>query len=245
VLAESALDAKDPTFQETTTRFPMPRYLLPELRYDYGALEPHISAEIMRLHHDRHHRAYVNGANETVEQMESAREAGNYVTVAALEVKLAFHVSGHVLHSIFWQNLSPQGGGQPEGELERDINRDFGSLANLKNQLNGTAASIMGSGWAALVFDAISRRLEVARIHDHQSQTFQGGIPLLVIDAWEHAYYLQYKTEKKAFFEALWNLWSWPDVAQRYSLARNAELGLDGVAEEALLPPSPAAPEVH
>jgi Fe-Mn family superoxide dismutase len=209
----------------------MPKYVLPDLRYDYNALEPHVSAQIMQLHHDKHHRAYVKGANEALDQLSEARRTDEYGRIAALEHALAFHVSGHILHSIFWQNLTPDGGGKPEGALAQAIDRDFGGFDPFKAQLQHAAVSIMGSGWAALCWDPVGQRLVTAQIHDHQSEITQAGVPLLVLDAWEHAYYLQYKNEKAKFFEAVWNLWNWDDVAARYEVAQRIDLGLDQVVE--------------
>ena len=211
----------------------MTRYTLPPLGYEYGALEPHISAEIMQLHHDKHHRAYVDNANQAIEKLIAAREKDDFSNIAALQKSLAFNVSGHILHSIFWRNLSPRGGGVPGGDLAGAIDRDFGGFAAFQKQLTGAASTIMGSGWAALVFDPVSQRLGTVQIHDHQSNVTQGGIPLMVIDAWEHAYYLQYRTKKADFFAALWNLWNWNDVAERLSRARRVDLALEAVADGA------------
>ncbi|MEB2346697.1 MAG: superoxide dismutase [Deltaproteobacteria bacterium] len=216
----------------------MIRYALPDLPYPHDALEPHLSQRIMELHHDRHHRAYVDGANKTVEALADARRKRDFEQIASLERRLAFHVSGHVLHSIFWQNLSPDGGGQPKGELAASLERDFGGFDAFKQQIVSAAATIMGSGWAALVWDPLTRRLGTTQIHDHQSQITQGGVPLLVIDAWEHAYYLQYQTEKKQYFEALWDLWSWEDVARRYALAQKLDLGVAHGTEGLTAPPA-------
>jgi len=212
------------------------RYVLPKLPYGYDALEPHVSAEIMQLHHDKHHRAYVNGANKAIDELREARQKDDFARIAQLERALAFNVSGHVLHSIFWQNLSPKGGGQPKGELSQAIGRDFGGFDAFRSQLVQAAMTIMGSGWAALVWDPIGRRLVTAQIHDHQSEITQSGIPLLVLDAWEHAYYLQYKNEKGKFFAAVWNLWNWDDVAARFALARKVDLRLADVVEPAPAP---------
>jgi Fe-Mn family superoxide dismutase len=212
----------------------MTRFKLPSLPYDYEALEPHISGEIMELHHDKHHRAYVDGANAAIEKLIAARAKDDYTTLAALERAMAFNLSGHILHSIFWRNLSPEGGGEPEGELAKAIARDFGNFAHFKKQLVQTAATIMGSGWGALVFDPVSRRLGTTQIHDHQSDVTQAGVPLMVIDAWEHAYYLQYKNQKMDFFMAVWNLWNWEDIADRYARAGRADLALEDVAEESV-----------
>jgi len=204
-------------------------YALPDLQYDYGALEPHISGKIMELHHDKHHAAYVKGANEAIAQLEEVRRSDDFRRISALEHLLAFNVSGHVLHSLFWQNLSPEGGDKPTGELGQAIDRDFGSFASFRKQLTQAAITITGSGWAALSWDPLSRRLVTTQIHDHQSETTQAGVPLLVLDAWEHAYYLQYFNEKAKFFEAVWNLWNWNDVAARFRVAQGVDLKLENV----------------
>jgi len=204
----------------------MPQYTLPDLRYDYGALEPHISGRIMELHHDKHHAAYVRGANTTLEKLDEARDKEDYSRLTALEKALAFNLSGHVLHSIFWQNLSPKSGGRPSGELAAAIQEHFGSFEKLKRQLNEVASTIMGSGWAALVWEPLGSRLLTTQIYDHQSNLNQGGIPLLVLDAWEHAFYLQYENRKADFFEAVWNVWNWGDVAERFEAARHVNVAL-------------------
>jgi superoxide dismutase, Fe-Mn family len=209
----------------------MTRYVLPDLEYDFGALEPYISGRIMELHHGKHHRAYVDGANKTLEQLQEARQKGSFDTVGALEQALAFNVSGHVLHSLFWRNLAPQAGGKPTGELAQAIDRHFGSFDAFKQQLSKTAATIMGSGWAALMWDTLSAQLIITQIHDHQSSTIQGAVPLLVLDAWEHAYYLQYQNEKAKFFDAVWSVWNWGDVAARFNDARRFELHVKNVAD--------------
>ena len=215
----------------------MSRYVLPDLPYDYSALEPHISGRIMELHHDRHHRAYVDGANKAIEKAGGARERRDFENIAALEKALAFNISGHVLHSIFWQNMSPDGGGEPEGGLAEAIERDFGSFELFRAQMIHSASTIMGSGWAALVWDPVIRRLGTTQIHDHQSEVTQGGLPLLVIDAWEHAYYLQYQTDKAKFFQALWNVWNWRDVAARFARAEQVDLSIAHAAEQVLSQP--------
>ena len=202
----------------------MTKYALPDLPYDYGALEPHISAKIMQLHHDKHHKTYVDGANQTLDALTDAREKNDFARIAALEHQLAFHVSGHVLHSIFWKNMSPNGGGEATGALASAIDRDFGGFAKFKQQLTKAAATCMGSGWGALMFDTLSGRLITTQIHDHESQTVQGGLPLLVLDAWEHAWYLQYLNEKAKFFDAIWNVLNWKDVAERYERVRGVSL---------------------
>jgi Fe-Mn family superoxide dismutase len=206
----------------------MKKYTLPELKYDYGALEPHISGKIMELHHDKHHKAYVDGANNTLAAL---GEKNDFAKLKGLEHQLAFHVSGHVMHSLFWQNLAPKAGGEPDGALAEAIRNDFGSFAAFKAQLTGAAMTITGSGWAALAWEPVGRRLVTTQIHDHQSEITQGGLPILVLDAWEHAYYLQYQNQKKSFFDAVWNLWNWQDVAARLASVSKTDLKLDHTAE--------------
>jgi superoxide dismutase, Fe-Mn family len=201
----------------------MTKYELPPLPYEYNALEPHISAKIMELHHDKHHKTYVDGANKALEQLEEARKGGDFTRIAALEKALAFNVSGHVMHSIFWNNLTPKGGGQPTGELADAIKRDFGSFDTFKKQMTQAAATNMGSGWSALVWDPISRGLLTAQIHDHQSETLIGSVPIMVIDAWEHAWYLQYLNEKAKYFEAIWNVFNWDDIGRRLAAAQKLQ----------------------
>ena len=198
----------------------MAAYTLPDLEYDYGALEPSISGKIMELHHDKHHGAYVKGANAALEKLAEAREKENFDNLPALERALAFNLSGHVLHSLFWENMAPKAGGRPEGDLAAAIGRDFGNFDKFKKQLNAAAASIMGSGWAALVWEPLGERLVVSQIYDHQSNLAQAGTPLLVLDAWEHAYYLQYENRKTDFFEKVWAVWDWEDVASRFQQAQ-------------------------
>jgi Fe-Mn family superoxide dismutase len=211
----------------------MPPYVLPDLDYDHGALEPHISGEIMELHHGGHHKAYVEKANQTLEALQHARERGELSQLPGLERALAFNVSGHVLHSIFWKNLAPRAGGRPDGELAGLIERDFGSFDAFRKHLTQAAATVMGSGWAALMWEPVAGRLLVCQVYDHESNVGQGNVPLLVIDAWEHAYYLQYRNQKAAFFDAVWNLWNWDDVKARLAAARGLDLRLQGSAAEA------------
>jgi Fe-Mn family superoxide dismutase len=206
----------------------MPKYTLPELPYGFSALEPHISGEIMELHHGKHHASYVKNANDVLEQFDDTRNKNDLLRIASLEKALAFNLSGHILHSIFWMNMMPKGGGQPEGDLRSALDRDFGSFDAFKKQLTQVASSIMGSGWAALVWEPVGGRLLTTQIYDHQSNLSQGGVPLMVIDAWEHAYYLQYKNQKTAFFDAVWNLWNWRDIGQRFDAARRVQLALNG-----------------
>jgi len=202
----------------------MADYTLPELAYDYAALEPHISAKTLELHHGKHHAAYVKGANETLAKLDEARGKQDFERLPALERALAFHLSGHILHSLFWSNLKPKAGGAPSGDLAAAITRDFGSFDAFRAQLTKAAETIMGSGWAALVYEPVAKRLLTTQIYDHQSNVGQAAVPILVLDAWEHAYYLQYQNRKTEFFQAVWNLWNWDDIGQRYLQARRTDL---------------------
>lgn len=197
----------------------MNHYVLPDLPYDYSALEPHISGKIMELHHQKHHATYVKNANSVLEQLDEARKKDDFARVSALERALAFNLSGHILHSIFWRNMTPKGGGTPQGDFANAMQKDFGDFGRFRKQLTEVASTIMGSGWAALVWEPIGKRLLITQIYDHQSNLAQAGVPLMVLDAWEHAYYLQYQNRKTEFFEAAWQVWNWQDIAARYAAA--------------------------
>ena len=206
----------------------MPKYELPELPYDYAALEPHYSAVVLELHHDKHHKAYVDGANTTFEKLGEARESGDFGTINQLEKNMAFHLSGHVLHSLFWTNMSPDGGGEPEGDLAAGVKEWFGSYDGFRAQLTEAAMNVQGSGWGALSWEPLAGRLIVEQVYDHQGNVGQGGPPLLVLDMWEHAYYLQYENRKAEWVTAFWEVVNWPDVADRFAKARTLDLALAG-----------------
>jgi len=208
----------------------MDHYVLPDLPYDYSALEPHISGKIMELHHQKHHAAYVKNANSVLEQLDEARKKDDFARVSALERALAFNLSGHILHSIFWKNMTPKGGGTPQGDFAKAMQKDFGDFGRFRKQLNEVASTIMGSGWAALVWEPIGKRLLITQIYDHQSNLAQAGVPLMVLDAWEHAYYLQYQNRKTEFFEAVWQIWNWQDIAARYASAFQLNIDIGNAA---------------
>jgi Fe-Mn family superoxide dismutase len=195
-------------------------YVLPELSYSYSALEPVLSAKLLELHHSKHHAAYVAGANKTLEQLDEARSAGDFATINQLSKNLAFNLSGHVLHSRFWENMGPDRGGRPEGELAAAIDESFGSFEHLQAQLTAATMGVQGSGWGAVAWEPVAGRLVVEQIYDHQSNVGQGTDPLLVIDAWEHAYYLDYLNDRAAWVKAFWNVVDWPAVADRFSTSR-------------------------
>ena len=197
-------------------------YVLPDLAYDPGALEPHIAA-IMELHHGKHHAAYVKGANETLEKLDEARDKQRLRAIAALEKNLAFNVSGHVLHSVFWKNLVPRRRRRAAGELAARSTRDFGGFDAFRRQLTEAAATILGSGWALARRGSRSAGgCSTSRSTTTRATTARARVPLLVIDAWEHAYYLQYQNQKAEFFKAVWNLVNWADVTDRLRRARQS-----------------------
>ncbi|MFE1166974.1 superoxide dismutase [Nocardiopsis sp. NPDC058789] len=200
-------------------------YSLPELPYDYAALEPWISGQIMELHHDKHHATYVAGANSALEQLAAARESDDFGTVNQLQKNLAFHLGGHVNHSVFWKNLSPEGGDKPEGELGAAIDDQFGSFDAFRAHFNAAATSIQGSGWAILAWDALGQRLIIEQLFDQQANIAIGTQPLLMLDMWEHAFYLQYKNVKGEYVKAFWNVVNWADVQERFAEARKVQLG--------------------
>jgi Fe-Mn family superoxide dismutase len=204
----------------------MKQYILPELGYDYSALEPHYSARALELHHTKHHAAYVTGANTALTALAAARDGDHFETINQLQKSLAFHVSGHVLHSLLWRNLSPDGGGEPDGELRAAIDEYFGTFDALQSQLTAAAMNVQGSGWGALAWEPVGKRLVVEQIYDHQGNIGNGTVPLLVLDMWEHAYYLQYQTAKGDWVQAFWKLVDWEDVAKRLRSVRALDLAL-------------------
>lgn len=199
------------------------KYELPPLPYAYDALEPHIDEQTMHLHHDKHHLAYVNGLNKAEDELAKARDEGNFGLIKHWEREAAFHGSGHFLHSIFWPNMAPAGsggGGQPGGDLANQINQDFGGFDKFKAQFTAAANAVEGSGWALLVWEPEGRHLSILTAEKHQNLTQWGVVPLLVLDVWEHAYYLKYQNQRPAYVEAFWNVVNWADVAERYTAAR-------------------------
>ena len=201
----------------------MPTYALPDLPYDYGALEPHISGQIMQLHHDRHHNTYVNGANAALERLGEARANGDFSQVNLFEQELAFNLAGHVNHSVFWQNMSPEGGDKPDGELAAALDEHFGSWERFQNHFTAVATGVKASGWAMLGWDPRGRQLVIQRLYDHQGNHATGVVPLLMLDMWEHAYYLQYFNAKADYVNAWWNVVNWADVTARFQAARQGQ----------------------
>jgi Fe-Mn family superoxide dismutase len=195
-------------------------YVLPELAYDPAALEPHLSGRIVELHHGKHHAAYVTAANATLDRLDEARAAGDWTNIVGLEKSLAFNLGGHVLHAMYWTNLSPDGGGEPVGELAAAIDEWFGSFGSFRAQFSQAATTVQGSGWALLTWEPLGARLIVEQLEVHHESTVLGGVPLLAIDTWEHAYYLQYENRRADYVQAIWNVVNWADVMRRFDDAR-------------------------
>ncbi|KAL2021869.1 hypothetical protein VTK56DRAFT_6464 [Thermocarpiscus australiensis] len=213
--------ALKPAGAMASTSFVRGKATLPDLPYDYGALEPHISGKIMELHHKKHHQTYVNGLNSALDAIAEAESKGDFTKAAAMAPLLNFHGGGHINHSLFWENLAPasrEGGGEPDGALKKAIDSDFGSFDTFRKQMNAALAGIQGSGWAWLVKDKESGTLGLVT-RANQDPVTGPYVPLMGIDAWEHAYYLQYENRKAEYFEAIWNVINWKTVASRFDKA--------------------------
>lgn len=198
------------------------KHELPPLPYAYNALEPYYDEETVRLHHDKHHAAYVAGWNKAEEALEEARAKGDYALIQNWERQLAFHSSGATLHALFWENMAPNAGGDPKGELAGQIEADFGSIENFKKQFSAAAAAVEGSGWAMLGWNPDVKKLYIGQIENHQKLYMTGIRPLLVCDVWEHAYYLKYQNRRPDWIEAWWHLVNWPDVERRFAAAKGS-----------------------
>ncbi|KAF2754697.1 manganese and iron superoxide dismutase [Pseudovirgaria hyperparasitica] len=191
---------------------------LPDLPYDYGALEPAISGQIMELHHSKHHNTYVTSLNNFSTQLAEAQAGQDYQKQIALQPLINFHGGGHINHSLFWENLAPksQGGGEPPaGALAKEIDESFGSLDGLKEKMNTALAGIQGSGWAWLVQDTQTGKIGI-KTYANQDPVVGQFRPLLGIDAWEHAYYLQYQNRKAEYFGAIWDVINWKAAEKRF-----------------------------
>jgi superoxide dismutase, Fe-Mn family len=195
-------------------------HILPPLPYSYNSLEPYIDERIMRLHYEKHHKGYVDGLNKAEKEIQKAREYNNYDLIKHWERELAFNGSGHYLHTLFWYVMSPKGGGKPKGQLLQRIERDFGSFQTFKQQFSAVAKQVEGVGWAILVWSPRSHRLEILQAEKHQNLTQWGTIPLLVIDVWEHAYYLQYENKREQYINQWWNVVNWDYVSKRFKEAK-------------------------
>jgi Fe-Mn family superoxide dismutase len=193
-------------------------YVLPGLPYEASELEPYISETQLTLHHDKHHLAYVNSANAILERLDKARKENLDIDMKSTLKELSFHVGGHLLHSLFWANLAPvELSGKPEGRLADEIEKEFGSFERFKKEFSGAALSVEGSGWAALTFCMQTKRPIIMQVEKHNTNVYPMFRILLVLDLWEHAYYLDYKNERGKFIEAFWKIVNWEEVASRLS----------------------------
>lgn len=191
-------------------------YSLPPLPYDYKDLVPYMSEEQLRIHHTKHHQAYVNGANAILQRLEGARKEGAELDMKATLKELSFNIGGHVLHSLFWGNLAPPGGArEPSGALGEAIAKEFGSFERFKREFSQAAMSVEGSGWAALSWCRQTGRPMIMQIEKHNANVYPMFRILMVLDVFEHAYYIDYKNERAKFVEAFWNLVDWEAVGKR------------------------------
>ena len=194
-------------------------YSLPDLPYDYRALAPHISEEQLKMHHQKHHQAYVNGANAVLERLDVARKENTDIDLKAALKELSFNIGGFRLHNLFWLNMAPAGkggGGTPKGDLAKAIDAEFGTFARFRKEFTQAATSTEGSGWAALTFCRKTRRPLIMQVEKHNVNVVPGFEILMVLDVWEHAYYLDYRNDRAKFIDAFWNILNWEEIAERF-----------------------------
>ncbi len=210
---------------ETGQAAPKP-YALPPLPYAYDALEPHIDQKTMTIHHDKHHAGYTRGLNKTLATLEAARNSGDFSNIQQLSRALAFHMGGYINHSIFWKNMAPagRGGGEPSGALADAITRDFGSFAAFEKHFSMAATKVEGGGWGVLGWNPYLNRLLVVTMMNQQDLIGTGVLPLLMLDVWEHAYYIKYQNRRGDYVKAWWYVVNWKDVAERYERAVAAKV---------------------
>ncbi len=192
----------------------MTRYELPKLKYGYDALRPFLSEQQLTIHHQKHHQAYVNGANAIFDKLDKARKDGTDLDMKAISKELSFNVAGHLLHSLFWENLAPTGVKLDKGLL-KTIENEFLSFERFKKEFTQTALTVEGSGWAALVYDSSLKKLLIMQIEKHNFNVIPGFKVLLVVDVFEHAYYLDYKNDRAKYLETFWNNVDWDVVSRR------------------------------
>lgn len=195
---------------------PVGEHKLPVLPYDYGALEPYIQKRIMELHHKKHHQSYVDGLNKAEKELQKQRKTNKFENIKHWQRELAFNGAGHYLHSLFWRVMSPDGGGKPSGQLLNQITRDFGDFKAFEKHFTEAGKSVEGGGWVILVWSSQARRLEILTAEKHQNLSQWDVIPLLPLDVWEHAYYLQYENERARYINNWWNIINWPFVESRF-----------------------------
>jgi Fe-Mn family superoxide dismutase len=200
------------------------KYVLPPLPYAYDALEPFIDEQTMKLHHDKHHKAYVDGLNKAIKllaELDAAKEP-NPPLLVGLQEDLTFNAGGHLLHTLFWTSMAPHAGGEPPDDLAASISQDFGSVDAFRERFARAAAGVKGSGWAILVHEPLADRLMVIQVKQHDLQMIPGAVPLLPLDVWEHAYYLKYQNVRADYVKAWWNVVNWPAVDAALSASRAA-----------------------
>jgi Fe-Mn family superoxide dismutase len=208
------------------------KYALPPLPYDYNALEPHIDEQTMRLHHDIHHLAYVNGLNGALDKLAAARDAGDHAQIQSLERLVAFHGSGHVNHAVFWRVMRPASGNSgPGGDLAAQLEKDFGSTDRAWGQFAAAAKAVEGNGWGVLAWEPAAGQLITLGMMNHQNQGVNGTIPILLVDVWEHAYYLKYQNKRPDYVDNFKNIVNWEEVGRRLAAAKAYSADLPGSTE--------------
>lgn len=194
-------------------------YSLPQLKYTYNELTPHISEQQLTIHHQKHHQAYVNGANAILQKLDKARKENVDLDVKATLKELSFNIGGHLLHSLFWGNLAPPskgGGGKPSGALGEALDKEFGSFDRFKKEFSQAAASTEGSGWAALTYCKQTSRPIIMQVEKHNTNVYPMFRILMVLDVFEHAYYIDYKNDRAKFIETFWNIVNWDEINKRF-----------------------------
>ena len=195
------------------------KYALPDLPYAYDALEPAYDARTVEIHHDKHHAGYVRGLNAALAKLAEARQAGEFGEIKALSRALAFHGSGHVLHSLFWHSMTPGGAKCPD-DLAKAMTKSFGSVDAGLAQFAAATKAVEASGWGVLAWEPVADTLLILQAEKHQDLAVWGAVPLLVCDVWEHAYYLKYQNDRGAWIKAFMSIANWPFAARRLAAAR-------------------------
>lgn len=193
-------------------------YELPKIAFEFNELEPYISEDQLKIHYEKHHQGYINGANAILQKLDEAHKTGSDYDVKAIYKELSFNIGGHLLHFLFWQNLIPQskgGGGEPQGKLKEVLEGEFGSIDQFKKEFTKTALTVEGSGWGALTYCRQTARPIIMQIEKHNVNVYPMFRILMVVDVWEHAYYLDYKNDRAKYLEGFWNIVNWESVAKR------------------------------
>ncbi|MGC9310532.1 MAG: superoxide dismutase [Candidatus Aenigmatarchaeota archaeon] len=196
---------------------PITFYTLPKLRYEFGALEPFISRDQLKIHYEKHHRGYVDAANKLLSKLEKARKEDTELDMKALSKDLSFSLGGHVLHSLFWKNLEPRVSNteKPQGTIKSVLEREFGSIDRFNKEFSKAANSVEGSGWAVLAYEKMTKKPIILQIEKHNVNLIPNLPVLMVLDVWEHAYYLDYENMRANFVDAFWNIVNWGEVNKR------------------------------